>query len=248
MGLESFLLDRLYETPISYDDETDKKVGKIDKKTGTKWFVPPPENATLEEIGEFVKKMEQDKVLVYADLGSGKSKSAKLNDGKTVCKWNHETENFGNQIKQEVEVYRKFSSKYPDVLPKFYKWGTNWVIQELVEPVVKSNFVEKPAFKSITGVDFKDFEKLADHFQYFRGRNIAANKRPNFDKFVKQVLEFLERADKREYANSVKLLNNSNIRDLLKFSYESKVSSSDFHDENIGISKDKKIKILDFGV
>ena len=45
-----------------------------------------------------------------------------------------------------------------------------------------------------------------------------------------------------------KLLDNENIKELLKFSYESGVSMGDFHSGNIGITPDEKIKIIDFGV
>ena len=45
-----------------------------------------------------------------------------------------------------------------------------------------------------------------------------------------------------------KLLDNENIKELLKFSYETGVSMGDFHSGNIGITKDGKIKIIDFGV
>lgn len=248
MSFRDYLSNKLYETPIAYDDETDDlaSVGAFHSDTKTKWAKTPPENASLEEIAEWVKQKEWNKELEYMDIGKGKSKTAKMNDGKTVFKWNHDISEHGDQIAREVEVYKKYYNKFKNVLPKFYKIGKNWLIQEFVEPVSVTNEYEVSEFKKITGVDFSEFYgsfglimvltfvKKDFYMEYGKG---------TFEEFIKYYLR-----NGSKNPSFKKLLENDNIKELLKFSYESDVSMGDFHSGNIGITPDGKIKIIDFGV
>lgn len=248
MSFREYLSNKLYETPIAYDDETDNlaSVGAFHSDSNTKWTKTPPENASIEEVAAWVKLKESKNEIEYMDLGKGASKTAKMNDGKTVFKWNHDVTEHGDQIGREVEVYKKYYNKFKNVLPKFYKIGKNWLIQEFVQPVSVTNNYEVSEFKKITGVDFSEFYggygliktlvlvKKDFYMEYGKG---------TFEEFIKY---FLRNGGINQ--SFKKLLDNENIKELLKFSYETGVSMGDFHSENIGITPDGKIKIIDFGV
>ena len=248
MSFRDYLSNKLYETPIAYDDETDNlaDVGAFHSETNTKWAKTPPVNATLEEVAEWVKQKEQNKEIEYMDLGKGISKMAKMNDGKTVFKWNFDVTEHGDQIAREVEVYKKYYNKFKNVLPKFYKIGKNWLIQEFVEPASVSNNYEISKFKQITGVEFFEFYGdygLIKSLVFVKKDFYMEYGNGTFEEFIKY---FTRNGDTR--SSYKKLLGNENIRELLRFSYETGISMGDFHGGNIGITKDNKIKVIDFGV
>lgn len=239
-------LQGLSEAPIVYDDETRGKVGTVDDASGLKWSEPPAKDASMEEVQEWVSIMVRRKVLNLANLGQGKSKIAKFNDNKTVFKWNHDVTEFGDQIEEELRIYRRFGKKYSDVLPVLYDSGDNWLIQELLVPV-EDDYNE---FERITGVPFYEFDEMKDQVNYAWQDTLNMIGKVSFDKFHKVFTDNFIRntVGKQREVLWNKLWNNNNIKRIFMFGIDAKVSIADFHDGNVGMTKDGKIKVIDFGV
>lgn len=239
-------LSSLVEAPIIYDDETRGKVGTVDDASGLKWSEPPAKDASMEEVQEWVSIMVRRKVLKLANLGQGKSKIAKFNDNKTVFKWNHDVTEFGDQIEEELRIYRRFGKKYSDVLPVLYDSGDNWLIQELLVPV-EDDYNE---FERITGVPFHEFDEMKDQVNYAWQDTLNMIGKVSFDKFHKVFTDNFIRntVGKQREVLWNKLWNNNNIKRIFMFGIDAKVSIADFHDGNVGMTKDGKIKVIDFGV
>lgn len=64
--------------------------------------------------------MQQAHILSSSQLNKGGTKIVKINDEKTVFKYNYDIEKYGNQINTEIKIYQKFYNQYKDILPKIY--------------------------------------------------------------------------------------------------------------------------------
>ena len=107
LELEKFI----FETPITYDMETDELEGTIEPSTKTKWAVPPDPNISVQELRKWVKQKVNEKVFSKL-LGNGATRIALNNDNKTVFKFNYVTSlALGNQILEEVKIYNKFKNR-----------------------------------------------------------------------------------------------------------------------------------------
>ena len=237
----------LFETPIAYDDETEAKVGTIDKETNTKWEKAPDANLTIPQLNNWFKEAVNRGILKDEQLGKGATKICRFNENlKTVFKYNHNLERYGNQIANEINAYKKYHSKFQSILPKFYKWGKHWVIQEYVKDV-KGNPSE---FQKVTGLPYVVWSDASYELYSFQ---------QDFDniptKQVKSIREEIEKFVNRNYEKGSydekvisRILANKNLYEIIEFCFKTKVSLNDMHQGNLGISPDKKVKVIDFGV
>lgn len=231
----------LFETPIAYDDETEAKIGTIDKETNTKWDKAPPPNATIPQLDLWFKDAIKRGVLKDEQLGRGASKVCRFNENeKTVFKYNYRNAKvFGNQITNEVNVYKKHHTKYPDILPKFYKWGKNWVIQEYVKPV-DSNISE---FQVATGLPFIVWNDASSYISTFQNHDYYNIPRSERKSLKVDIQKFVNRNFEKDSYNTRiinKVLNNENLYEIIEFCFKTKVDLNDMHRGNLGVSPDKK--------
>lgn len=138
----------IYEAPIAYDDETEKKLGQRDKATDTVWAAAPDKYADETQIARWVSRMVNQGVLGQV-LGQGITRVAMFNDGKTVFKWNHDTKVEGNQTETEIAIYEKLQEKWREFVPKILKHGVHWSIQERADLFIENNIVDQKKVKSL---------------------------------------------------------------------------------------------------
>lgn len=216
----------LTETPIAYDDETDKKVGKMHISSKTKWGFPPSVDASVKEVEEWVKEKIKMNILKDDFLGTGSSRKAVFNDGKTIFKFNYGSQPWGNQTTYEVGVYEKYKNTYGDILAKILKSGKNWYIQEAAK------FVDYDTFKKLTGVDAivwlvfikKVYKKRTD------------------------LKEVLDQFKTKKFSNDIyKRISTSDVLvKIAKFCYTSKIDIGDLITSNLGMINNKLV-IIDYG-
>lgn len=159
-NLESFI----YETPLMYDEPTEKKRGKLDIGTWTKWGEVPPKDIPLDKLKRWVetrvkhgiiKRVSPDKL----SPGKGISRIVFINDKNTVFKWNYDvTSATKNQTERENELYNKWKDTYAIYLPTMYMNGTHWSIQErakvLDNPELVKLFLPKKTKKPFNYQEF----------------------------------------------------------------------------------------------
>ena len=134
----SKLYNYVFEAPVAYDDDSDKMIGKIDPKTKTKWGELPPIDMSIEDLRDWVYIQQEEGVLGEL-VGEGATRQAIYNDGKTVFKFNY-SQRIGNQTKVEAEIYKKYGKEFSDILPKVYRNGENWIVQEKAEDIDADKF------------------------------------------------------------------------------------------------------------
>lgn len=234
----------LSEAPIAYDDETESKIGTIDPETNTKWGKTPPINIKLDQLKHWVEYAISEGILKDERLGAGMSKQCRFNDNpKTVFKYNYSLRSVGNQIKTEVSIFKKHYRNFSSVLPKFYKWGEHWVIQEYVK-VVDDNI---QAFQSATGIPFMVWNDSIQTLSEIQSR-YDKNSRKSIKAFIEECLK----ADYDPTDYSAKTINaiikNEKLFKIVEFCFKAKVDMGDMHRGNLGITTDNKIKVIDYGL
>lgn len=234
----------LMETPIAYDDETYAKIGTVDPKTKTKWGEAPPPKIKIDDLHDWVNNAVRENILTPVKLGRGATKMCKFNeDEKNVFKYNWSLSSYGNQIASEVKIYKKYASKYEDIIPKFYKWGDHWVIQEYLTPL-KDN---ESLFEKATGVKWKEWEDILSVFHF-------SQQSWNREHHPKDTIRSTVKSEMKNVSESLtnrinKILDNKNLYRIVEFCFKTKASVNDMHAGNLAITKDHKtIKVIDFGI
>lgn len=221
----------LSETPAAYDDETTKKIGKRDDVTGTIWGEWPDEDASVAQVAKWVYDSIDNDILKDQFLGSGASRKVEFNDGKTVFKYNHDVEKFGNQTKVENEIYKKWGVKYKKFLPKIFKSGDNWQIIEFID----CKFTPEK-FEKATGISFESWDRFT-HLLNFR----------KLKDLYKENDNSVEKALNTVPAEIVKVILSSKvIMEILDMCMITGINYFDFHKFNLGF-KDGNLVIIDYG-
>jgi hypothetical protein len=220
----------LFETPIIYDDsDINQKINNIDKKSNTKWGIQPPYDISIVALSSWVKKNIDNNILQDKILGMGSTKTVKFNDKNTVFKYNTDTKN-GNQITNEIRLYKKNYAEYSDILAKFYAYGKNWCIQEKLKKILTANRFNK-LFNSNIFPYWKDCQFTLYQIQ-----------KDNKTLPLKEILK-----DEKLPKEFNIIFKNKNLYKIIKFYFENNLNMLDLSLCNLGIDKNNHLKILDFG-
>lgn len=251
LELEKFI----FETPITYDMETDELEGTIEPTTKTKWAVPPDPNINVQELRKWVRQKVNEKVFSKL-LGNGATRIALNNDNKTVFKFNFVTSlAVGNQILEEVKIYNKFKKRFSNILPKFYRFGTNWIVQEKSESFNNQKFSEM--------IDLSGLENIstnASNFVTIFFKNIdyiLLNLDINYIERLRKLTfeeakKTIENDGLMKYFKSYKpwvhyFLQNETLMEIIRFCKYSGTILEDMKSENLGFIGNRLV-IIDFGM
>lgn len=241
----------IFETPVSYDDETDSLVGTSDKQNSP--WVFPPGDLSIPEIKKWVKDMSKKGVFSKI-LGSGATRIAIFNDNKTVFKFNYSEDSYiGNQIEKEIMVYNKYKKKYSDILPVIYRFNKNWIIEQRINPFDIDKFLQIvdldgfPELKDKMLFKIRPFFEKMDYLFLSHGFSLISmlHNSPSYEVGVRDAKKAgidLKSFKEWEYA----LLKNESIYRILSFCSDSGVAMADMKPSNLGFDV-YKLKILDFG-
>lgn len=251
LELEKFI----FETPITYDMETDELEGTIEPSTKTKWAVPPDPNISVQELRKWVKQKVNEKVFSKL-LGNGATRIALNNDNKTVFKFNYVTSlALGNQILEEVKIYNKFKKMFSNILPKFYRYGTNWIVQEKSEPFSNQKFSEIVDLNGMTNIasDASNYVTIFFKNLDYILLNLDINylerlRKMTFDEAKKTI----ENDGLSKYFKSYKpwnhyFLQNDILMEIIRFCKYSGTILEDMKSENLGFIGNRLV-IIDFGM
>ena len=251
LDLEKFI----FETPITYDMETDELEGTIEPSTKTKWAVPPDPNISVQELRKWVKQKVNEKVFSKL-LGNGATRIALNNDNKTVFKFNYVTSlALGNQILEEVKIYNKFKKMFSNILPKFYRYGTNWIVQEKSEPFSNQKFSEIVDLNGMTNIasDASNYVTIFFKNLDYILLNLDINylerlRKMTFDEAKKTI----ENDGLSKYFKSYKpwnhyFLQNDILMEIIRFCKYSGTILEDMKSENLGFIGNRLV-IIDFGM
>ena len=243
MNHREYLKQIINEAPIAYDDETSSLIGKTDKASKTKWTEAPPIKATIDEIIEWVIQAQKKGFISKDILGQGASRMCKMNDGKSVFKFNYDPNDkeFGNQTAYEVKFFKKWGSKFSDVLVQIYKSGDNWQIAEAVKPCTRAKFedltnIKWDIFRFLTKIDrtkLKSMYKKAGSIEslLYEIAKIAP-------------LAFIDRLSEKDYLKD--FIKSKDIKRIIQCACETGLSLLDLHDGNLGF-RGNNLVILDYG-
>ena len=227
----------LQEAPIAYDDS--QEIGSIDKNSKTKWGNVPPNNMDYKELNNWVKEQIRNKVLKDTKQFSGLTKRAIVNDGKTMFKWVYDMK-YGDQLTNEFKVYQRLYNKYKDLIPRFFKTGKHWAIQEYAKPITL------PEFKKLTGINYLSFDRLISNVslmisKFVKGTTKISDVSLNlmYDKML-EVSYFKPNKDDRQVITS------SFFKTMLQFTRDSKTDLKDYKMHNMGIINNR-IVLIDYG-
>lgn len=251
LELEKFI----FETPITYDMETDELEGTVEPSTKTKWAVPPDPNISVQELRKWVKQKVNEKVFSKL-LGNGATRIALNNDNKTVFKFNYVTSlALGNQILEEVKIYNKFKKMFSNILPKFYRYGTNWIVQEKSEPFSNQKFSEIVDLNGMTNIasDASNYVTIFFKNLDYILLNLDINylerlRKMTFDEAKKTI----ENDGLSKYFKSYKpwnhyFLQNDILMEIIRFCKYSGTILEDMKSENLGFIGNRLV-IIDFGM
>lgn len=251
LELEKFI----FETPITYDMETDELEGTVDIPTNTKWAVPPDPNINVKELRLWVRKKVDEKVFSKL-LGNGSTRIALNNDNKTVFKFNFATSlAIGNQILEEVKIYNKFKKRFSDILPKFYRYGTNWIVQEKTEPFNNQSFSNVVDLNGMGNIatDASNFVTIFFKNMDYILLNLDINyieriRKMTFDEAKKNI----ENDGLTKYFKSYKpwthyFIQNETMMEIIRFCKYSGTILDDMKSENLGFIGNRLV-IIDFGM
>ena len=251
LELEKFI----FETPITYDMETDELEGTVEPSTKTKWAVPPDPNINVQELRKWVKQKVNEKVFSKL-LGNGATRIALNNDNKTVFKFNYVTSlALGNQILEEVKIYNKFKKMFSNILPKFYRYGTNWIVQEKSEPFSNQKFSEIVDLNGMTNIasDASNYVTIFFKNLDYILLNLDINylerlRKMTFDEAKKTI----ENDGLSKYFKSYKpwnhyFLQNDILMEIIRFCKYSGTILEDMKSENLGFIGNRLV-IIDFGM
>lgn len=224
----------LLETPVAYDMKTDALVKKkmFDISTKSQWKKTPFENATVAQVLNWVKS---NNTLVGDIINNGSTRMIKMNDNKTIFKFNYK-EKSANQIVKEVDIY-KHSDKYDSILARIYKSGTNWYVQEAVD----TKDIESK-FEKSTGVSLEVWKDFLD--------NKVSSKKSLFDTYyrlgasIENVIKYFAKTVNKDYLDFLK---SKSLKDIIEFCIENKVEIGDLDERNIGF-RGNNLVLLDWGL
>ena len=245
------LYDYIFEAPLAYDDESDKLIGKTDSETKTKWGKLPPTNLTIEELTVWVNERDRDGTLKGEIVGRGATRQAEFNDGKTVFKWNY-SHAIGNQTKVEAQTYTKYGKEFSDILPKMYRHGENWIVQEKAEPFTSEKFKQVAHLERImrptanAGIVLRAyFELMSGVIEVVPFDMLKEYRKKSFDTFVSMM------EDKGFYDIGYTtiyhvLTNNDNVFRIVEFCAKTNVALEDMRPANLGFIGDRLV-VIDSG-
>lgn len=226
----------LLETPVAYDDETRAKIGKLDPESETIWGKAPSKNATNQEVQQWVNKAIKANILENNVLGSGASRYCMYNTGKTVFKYNNSSKEFGNQIVEEMKIYREFGSKFSDVLVKIYDSGKNW---QIAEAAIISKEFDRNKFQSSTGCSWTEFNSFCSNISQ---EYLEASYKEHHDNMHDAIISVGNDTD----IPVSNLAKSKILQRMLEFCILSGSYFGDLHMHNIGFRGNNPI-IIDFG-
>ena len=245
------------ETPIAFDDETESRIGKTDLKTNTAWGKVPSPKATAKEIMVWVQWAEDNGILKKKSTinNSGASRIVAFNDDKTVFKYNNGSNDYSNQTAVENKIYKKFGEKYAHLLPKIYKFGTNWQVVEKID--TKWNPAD---FKSKVGVPYQAWQTFIGDIStnWFLPFFIEAGKSAKktlillqdkkvWDKYYQSGNYKFDDDEIKPLINCMKLLAVCpKMCEIMEMCIDSGIDWSDLHDGNFGFRGNDLI-IIDWG-
>lgn len=128
-----------FESPISYDDESHSKHGKMDKISKSTWGKYPPDDISVDDLKIWIENSINAGILSKSSTESaGSSRIVVMNDHKTVLKYNYSSSD--NQIHKEIKSYINHYDRFKDILPVIYAYGENWMVEEYIKPIDESSF------------------------------------------------------------------------------------------------------------
>ncbi len=215
--------------PVIYNKTTESKVGTIYKKADSPWIIPPPSTNSMKKIDKWISNNLQY-INKKSESFSGASKTCIMNDNNTVFKYLYDIDNYGNQILEEIKIYKKWYSEFFYLLPKIFLFSKFWMIEEQVKLITKNSFY------NYTKVSYSKWRNLKDSI-----------KLPKYSKKV-DIMEILNEFTKRKNSKFKWILKNKILISIIDFCYKSGAKIGDMHYDNLGVSKkDKKLRILDYG-
>lgn len=227
----------LTETPVAYDDETRSKVGFHDEESNTIWGHAPDKNAKVAEVEQWVSESIRKGILKSEGnhLGTGASRTCLYNNGKTAFKFNHNISRYGNQTAKEVSFYKKYGSKFSDVLVKILDYGKNWQIVEYAKPYTPGKFLDS------TGCAYWQFSDFCNDIDQDEMLDMYKANKKNVSQAIKGVAKGKREASYLQVARSPILCR------MIEFCLVSGSQYSDLHSGNIGFRGTDPI-IIDFGL
>jgi hypothetical protein len=214
--------------PVIYNKTTESKVGTIYKKANSPWIIPPPSTNSMKMLDKWLSSNLQY-INKNSESFSGASKTCIMNDNNTVFKYLHDIEGYGNQILEEIKIYKKWYTEFFYLLPKIFSFGKFWMIEEQVK------LINQRSFYNCTKVSYDKWADLKDYIRL-----------PKYSKKVDIMVilnEFVNDHSKFKW-----ILENKVLISVIDFCYKSGAKVMDMHNENLGISKkDKTLRILDYG-
>lgn len=217
------------------------KIGKSVKNTDTIRGIAPPKDINIEDLSIWLRQMRKDNVLLKNNIGFGVSKIVLYNDKNTVFKF--EYDDGLDQFNREISIYKKYGKKYKDILPKIYKYGKIWMIQEYLKPINKSEF------KNNTNINYRDWtDALSGSGILFRSTYGKHIKPEEINNIVKDYVYNKKKEYIPMYENIKYVYNSKFFLKIAAFAIETKTSFGDLIGDNLGINKKGQVKILDFGL
>lgn len=248
----------IFEAPVSYDDDTDELADTNTKtSSGSPWVYPPDPNLSIPEVKKWVK--ENAKKNVFREIsGVGATRIAMYNDGETVFKFNYKTEQAiagANQIQNEVRVYNKTPANEKSLLPKFYRYGTNWIVMERIDEFTSDklatlvDLTNYPEVLKNSAYLVEPFFKVLDYIFQTGGKEYVEFMMDSTYEESKQA--FADAGNEKLFRN-VKpwhfiLLSNKDFQRVIRFCMKMDVTLADMKPKNLGF-RGERLVIVDFGV
>lgn len=216
--LEKFI----YEAPIAYDDESEANIGKLEKRSKTKWGSRPPKDISQPDLMKWIGEKVKEGILSKEIVGQGRTRAVNMNDGKTVFKYNWNVDEYGNQTEVEVAHYNKIkNTPWKYCVPKIYDYGTHWSIQERAEEF------SPEIVKSCIGLfNRKGFDYNAIGFKLIRFVRAIHHGQLGYEEFFKlpnfeKCREVMEKIEKNYYDKAFHdFLHDKRMRRVMDFAYK----------------------------
>lgn len=206
------------------------------------WIDPPPEDASFDELKQWINDKIDDGSLINNIIGTGSSRTILANDHKTVFKYNSvDGSDVGNQISREIEIYNEYP-EFRDVLPIIYASGDHWMIEEHL-----SECKPKDLNKYIQGYSalIAGMSELDNMLRKYNMNNIDELKRHIATNHkIKQHFPDKDVIDTHDLERLIK----TPLERIVAFIIATKTDPIELRLDNLGIDNKGNIKILDFGI